>query len=611
MSLKPTTNTLDTAWEYFNYGPNTTDKVLLSELVMAYLTPPPEMRYLFVKRVADEYARGVLNRGYPETKYGFDLLHGLQSDDLTRTAWEVRFGLTIRGRAHDTCMVQDADGANRGSFKLTIPEIEMFLDAGYQIAMSAGFPLPGLPVEPEPDTFRTTEYRPPEPPLDLAEIEDLFETPEQVAERYRISTQENAIWEESLQRHIATGYDPDYATWLATGLNGGTATPCADPADCPPEEVERKRKIQEMIDRQAQAMPLVIPVPMLPAGALSHLGLRLAALGRNKWFWTGVGTTTAASARFLGQAGMAAGSAAIRRPTPFLLGAGALGVLSTLREDPLKAAAIGIGTIGGLMLGDHLMGKFGKKNQNGVQVWAQRKQGSGVPRAGVDETAALISGLTRYRKALDAEPNSAAAYVLSEQYELGLLREPSAHQALIDHAPCLVSIKGPPDWQPFRFWTPDGLIIDDSHTEHDEDALVRRWLDADHTPDNGWATPCNTCLDSSIADPLLRNLDAPVPRRAEFYRSGMVTAELDDMPRGIYGEIDFDQMPYRIRVNRGAVNSRIRLAYVHEMVHAIDEQAKFGISHDQIHALAMYILNEILPGYLALDTHLAGEMQIT
>jgi len=53
----------------------------------------------------------------------------------------------------------------------------------------------------------------------------------------------------------------------------------------------------------------------------------------------------------------------------------------------------------------------------------------------------------------------------------------------------------------------------------------------------------------------------------------------------------------------------MRLALTHEMLHAVDENLKLRLSHDQLHGLSFMIMNEVLPALLALDSRLAGDIK--
>jgi len=84
----------------------------------------------------------------------------------------------------------------------------------------------------------------------------------------------------------------------------------------------------------------------------------------------------------------------------------------------------------------------------------------------------------------------------------------------------------------------------------------------------------------------------------------MLIGELADLPSKVYGQINVSQMPYRIQINRNMVDSRAKVSFVHETLHAITELLKLGLSHEQLHALSIFITSEVLPGYLALENKL-------
>jgi len=101
---------------------------------------------------------------------------------------------------------------------------------------------------------------------------------------------------------------------------------------------------------------------------------------------------------------------------------------------------------------------------------------------------------------------------------------------------------------------------------------------------------------------------APAPT-GEFYRSSLLVAKLTDLPSRTYGQINVATMPYQIEINRNYVDSRMKVSFVHEALHAITELLKLGLSHEQLHALSVFITSEVIPGYLSLEDKLQNQLQ--
>jgi hypothetical protein len=95
----------------------------------------------------------------------------------------------------------------------------------------------------------------------------------------------------------------------------------------------------------------------------------------------------------------------------------------------------------------------------------------------------------------------------------------------------------------------------------------------------------------------------PLPT-GTFFNSTWFTAQLASMPDDVYGEIEVDQLPYRVTINNKNVASRAEQAFVHEMMHAVNEIFKLGLSHDQVHAVGTFMFSETLPAFMALQAML-------
>jgi len=98
-----------------------------------------------------------------------------------------------------------------------------------------------------------------------------------------------------------------------------------------------------------------------------------------------------------------------------------------------------------------------------------------------------------------------------------------------------------------------------------------------------------------------RNGSGPV---GEFFKTSLLRAKLAPLPSGVYGQIRMGQMPFSIEINSNVVDSRQKVSFVHETLHAITELQKLGLSHEQLHALSIFLTTEVIPGYLALERKL-------
>jgi hypothetical protein len=82
-------------------------------------------------------------------------------------------------------------------------------------------------------------------------------------------------------------------------------------------------------------------------------------------------------------------------------------------------------------------------------------------------------------------------------------------------------------------------------------------------------------------------------RTGVFYRSPLVVASLsDDLASGVFGQIEFADMPYKISIARRAGQGRARIALAHELAHLANRVHKLGLNHDKVHALGVFYATE-------------------
>jgi len=109
---------------------------------------------------------------------------------------------------------------------------------------------------------------------------------------------------------------------------------------------------------------------------------------------------------------------------------------------------------------------------------------------------------------------------------------------------------------------------------------------------------CDACADASKTG-FSRSAPGPVAR--DFYVTPSTRVSLKPLPAGEYGRTYLDTRPFVVEVASDVNPERQRLAMVHELLHVYDETHKLGISHEELHGLAYYILSEVIPGVTELD----------
>lgn len=82
-------------------------------------------------------------------------------------------------------------------------------------------------------------------------------------------------------------------------------------------------------------------------------------------------------------------------------------------------------------------------------------------------------------------------------------------------------------------------------------------------------------------------------RPGTFYKSSLVQARLvDDLASGVYGQIEFADLPYKISIARRSGQGRARIALAHELAHLANRVYKLGLNHDKVHALGVFYASE-------------------
>jgi hypothetical protein len=101
---------------------------------------------------------------------------------------------------------------------------------------------------------------------------------------------------------------------------------------------------------------------------------------------------------------------------------------------------------------------------------------------------------------------------------------------------------------------------------------------------------CNGCANSRVlhdAEP--------------FFESSWVRARFEnDMPNGLFGQVDVSRRPFEVKINRNVPLPRAQVSFTHEMLHTFDRMLKLNLPHEQIHSAAVMLVSEVLPGLNAM-----------
>jgi len=314
------------------------------------------------------------------------------------------------------------------------------------------------------------------------------------------------------------------------------------------------------------------PLPSAAGISAAALASRLKsawALITNGRFWKGVGIASGALITWVSEASLAA-----------LIAAGTGAALAW------QALMMFLTSVG-------LVAKPGAKDDPNAIGFNLRQADFGA-----------LNRLAEYgRVAQDYEPNSYEAEIAAYQYNLPLLLDPRQHDKLRRYAGSYIQ-------QPTIAYgvTGDmayGMDIETFSPEQ-ADNIIRNLAPGQVSAPLESRACEGGCLKMNK---FWRHADDPGPTSGEVYRSNFVVANIGDLPEGEYGRAYIDENPVRIYVNPRAVNTRMRLALTHEMLHAVDENLKLRLSHDQLHGLSFMIMNEVLPALLALDSRLAGDIK--
>jgi len=83
-------------------------------------------------------------------------------------------------------------------------------------------------------------------------------------------------------------------------------------------------------------------------------------------------------------------------------------------------------------------------------------------------------------------------------------------------------------------------------------------------------------------------------RPGTFYSSSLLQAKI--VPSAPwFGEVELSDTPFQISINGSKGRGRASVSLVHELVHVMDRLFKLGLSHDQVHGLAIFMTGEVIP----------------
>jgi hypothetical protein len=85
------------------------------------------------------------------------------------------------------------------------------------------------------------------------------------------------------------------------------------------------------------------------------------------------------------------------------------------------------------------------------------------------------------------------------------------------------------------------------------------------------------------------------------YQGSAFSVDVGDLPNGVYGEVDLSSRPFRMVINRRVMKPRALISFAHESMHIMDALYKLNLTHEQVHALGVYLAQEVMPAYNALD----------
>lgn len=85
-----------------------------------------------------------------------------------------------------------------------------------------------------------------------------------------------------------------------------------------------------------------------------------------------------------------------------------------------------------------------------------------------------------------------------------------------------------------------------------------------------------------------------------LFKSSLVDVSVARLPPDVYGRTFLRTFPFRIEIADNATPARQEAALTHELLHVIAELHKFGISHEQLHSLAVLLTTEVIPALTTL-----------
>lgn len=83
------------------------------------------------------------------------------------------------------------------------------------------------------------------------------------------------------------------------------------------------------------------------------------------------------------------------------------------------------------------------------------------------------------------------------------------------------------------------------------------------------------------------------------YKSNWIEVEYTELPHGRYGQVLLTNRPFKIQINNRASKGRSEVSLMHEIVHVMDQLYKLNLTHERVHDIATFMVNEAVPAVVA------------
>lgn len=95
--------------------------------------------------------------------------------------------------------------------------------------------------------------------------------------------------------------------------------------------------------------------------------------------------------------------------------------------------------------------------------------------------------------------------------------------------------------------------------------------------------------------------EKPNKRTGQIARSRLLDVRFGPLERDVHGETNLGTLPFSVTISPETSEGRGAVSLAHELVHVMDKLYKLNLTHEQVHALGIFLTTEVVPVFKALE----------